>query len=176
MRPLSSDPSGEQFPRWTLPPRKEISPHNLHISSFVVVKRRATAQNGEEGERQPILLVRAGVKHPLSFRRGKLLLPATLLSYGEQPRAAARRVLKEQLGSPDGLGDPEFLKLVSYLGAHWDLVMVFQAWFDGGDPQIQPREPFVQGGFYDVNALPRAEIAQDHLEVIDSVLNPSVDE
>jgi len=176
LRPLSSDPSGEQFPRWTLPPRKEISPDNLHISSFVVVKRRATTQNGEEGERQPILLVRAGVKHPLSFRRGKLLLPATLLSYGEQPRAAARRVLKEQLGSPDGLGDPEFLKLVSYLGAHWDLVMVFQAWFDGGDPQIQPREPFVQGGFYDVNALPRAEIAQDHLEVMDSVLNPSEDE
>jgi len=120
--------------------------------------------------------LRAGDKHQLSFRRGKLLLPATLLSYGEQPRAAARRVLKEQVGSPPGLGDPEFLKLVSYLGAHWDLVIVFQAWFDGEGLQIQPREPFVQGGFHGVNALPRTEIAQDHLEVIDSVLNPSEDE
>jgi len=132
-------------------------------------------QSSEDAESQPIFLLRAGDKHPLSFRRGKLLLPATLLSYGEQPRAGARRVLKGQLGSPDGLRDPRFLKLVSCLGAHWDLVIVFQARFDGGD-LIQPREPFVQGGFYDVNALPRAEIAQDHLEVIDSVLNPSEDE
>ena len=175
MRTLSSDQSEQRFPRWTLPPRKEISPDNLHISSFVVVKKRATAPSGEGNERQPILLIRAGDKHPLSFRRGKLLLPAAFLSYGEQPRAAARRVLKEQLGSPDGLDNLEFLKLASYLGAHWDLVIAFQAWFDGGD-SIQPREPFVQGGFYDVNALPRAEIAQDHLEVIDSVLNPSEDE
>jgi len=174
VRTLSSDPSEQRFPRWTLPPRKEISPDNLHISSFVVVKR-ATVESDEEGQSQPILLLRAGDKHPLSFRRGKLLLPATLLSYGEQPKAAARRILKEQLGSPDGLRDPEFMKLVSYLGAHWDLVIVFQALFHGED-LIQPREPFVQSGFYDINALPRAEIAQDHLEVIDSVLNPSEDE
>ena len=173
---MSVDPSEQHYPRWTLPPRREISPDNLHISSFVVVKKRMKGQTGEEGERQPIMLLRAGDKHPLSFRRGKLLLPATFLSYGEQPRAAARRVLKEQLGNPDGLGDPEFLKLMSYLGAHWDLVILFRTWFDGGDSQVKPMEPFVGGRFYDVNALPRDEIAEDHLEVIDSMLKPSEEE
>lgn len=139
-----------------------------------MVRKRKKERTGEEAERPPILLLRAGDSHPVSFRRGRLLLPATILSYGEQPRAAARRVLKEQLGSPDGLGDPEFLKLVSYLGAHWDIVILFQAWFDGGS-QVQPRGPFVQGGFYEVGSLPRTEIAEDHLEVIDSVLGPAED-
>jgi ADP-ribose pyrophosphatase YjhB (NUDIX family) len=126
-----------------------------------------------EGERESILLLRAGDKHPLSFRRGKLILPATILSYGEQPRAGARRVLKEQIGNPEGLGDPEFLRLLSYLGAHWDIVILFQARFNGANSQIQPKEPFTQAAFYDLNALPRGEIAGDHLEVIDSMLNPS---
>ena len=173
VRPLSSDSSQQNFPRWTLPPRREISPESLHISSFVVVKKRMTGESNKEGE-PSILLLRAGDRHPLSFRRGKLLLPATILSYAEQPRTAARRIMREQLGNPEGLGDPEFLKLLSYVGAHWDIVVLFQAWFDGED-LIQAREPFVQGGFYDANSLPRKDIAEDHLEVIDSMLNPSDD-
>lgn len=132
-----------------------------------------TGEDSKEGE-PSILLLRAGDRHPLSFRRGKLLLPASILSYGEQPRAAARRVLREQLGNPERLGDPEFLKLLSYVGPHWDIVILFQVWFDEGD-SIKPKEPFVQGSFYDINALPREEIAHDHLEVIDSMLNPSDD-
>ena len=128
---------------------------------------------GKEGE-SSILLLRAGDRHPLSFRRGKLLLPATILSYGEQPRVAARRILQEQLGNPKGLGDPEFLKLLSYVGAHWDIVILFQARFEG-EVLIQPKEPFVQGSFCNTIALPRKEIAEDHLEVIDSMLNPSDD-
>jgi len=167
--------SGEKFPRWTLPPRREISPSNLHISSFVVVKRGVAAQGNKDDDWHSILLLRAGDGHPLSFRRGKLLLPATILSFGEQPRAGARRVLKEQIGSPERLGEPEFLKLLSYLGAHWDIVILFHARFDEGNPQIQPRAPFTQGAFYDVNSLPRNEIAEDHLEVLDSLLNPSDD-
>jgi len=171
--PLSSDRSEQNFPRWTLPPRREISPESLHISSFVIVKKKTTGKSNREGE-PSILLLRAGDRHPLSFRRGKLLLPAAILSYGEQPRAAARRILREQLGNPEGLGDPEFLKLLSYVGAHWDIVVLFQAWFDGEDLD-QPKEPFVNGDFYDVNSLPRKEMAEDHLEVIDSMLNPSDD-
>jgi len=172
-RPLPSDRSEQDFPRWTLPPRREISPESLHISSFVVVRKKMAPGSGKEGDTS-ILLLRAGDRHPLSFRRGKLLLPASILSYGEQPRAAARRIMREQLGSPEGLGDPEFLKLLSYAGAHWDIVVLFQAWF-GGEGLIRPKEPFVLGDFYDVNALPRKEMAEDHLEVIDSMLNPSDD-
>lgn len=148
-----------------------MTPDNLHISSFVVVKKMGETSK-DEGS---ILLLRAGDRHPLSFRRGKLLLPATILSYGEQPRTAARRVLKEQVGSPQGLGDPEFLKLLSYLGAHWDIVVLFRAWLGEGGLGIQPKEPFTQGAFYDVKALPRSEIAEDHVEVIDSMLGKSDD-
>jgi ADP-ribose pyrophosphatase YjhB (NUDIX family) len=137
--------------------------------------KRTEGQPNEEGERQSILLLRAGDRHPLSFRRGKLLLPAAILSYGEQPRAGARRILEEQIGNPEGLRDPEFLRLLSYLGAHWDIVILFQARFDRADTQIQSKEPFTQAAFYDLNALPRGEIAEDHLEVIDSMLNPSDD-
>ena len=66
------------------------------------------------------------------------------------------------------------MKLLSYVGAHWDIVILFQARFEG-EVLIQPKEPFVQGSFYNTIALPRKEIAEDHLEVIDSMLNPSDD-
>jgi hypothetical protein len=168
---LSVGPLGQDQPRWTLPPRKEISPENLHISSFVIARKRGAPAEGE----QSILLIRAGDKHPLSFRRGKLLLPAAILRYGENPRAGARRVLSDQLQDPSRLKDPEFLGMQSYLGAHWDIVFLFETWLDDGGTEILPKDPFVKAAFHDVNKLPRSEIAEDHLEVIDGMLNPPTD-
>ena len=167
---LSVDPPGDDQPRWTLPPRKEISPENLHISSFVLAKRKE-AKGGES-----ILLLKAGEKHPLSFRRGNLLLPATILRYGETPRAGARRALGDQLQEPSLLKDPEFAGMQSYFGAHWDLVLLFGSWFEGGDRAVIPKPPYVEAAFYDVSKLPRDEMAEDHLEVLEKALNPSEDD
>ncbi|MGA2665082.1 MAG: hypothetical protein ABSF83_09075, partial [Nitrososphaerales archaeon] len=58
--------------------RTRISDDNLHISAFAIVG---------DGKGS-ILLVKAGEGHALSFRRGKLLLPATMLQFGEWPYAA----------------------------------------------------------------------------------------
>jgi len=163
---LSLDDSGNDSPRWTLPPRKKISPDNLHISSFVIVRKETRAE-----EELSILLLRSGEKHPLSFRRGKLLLPATILRYGENPREGARRALSEQLGDLKRLKDPEFFGMQSYLGTHWDLVFLFNTRLEDGGMFVQPREPFVEAAFHDVKKLMRNEIAEDHLEVIDEMLN-----
>jgi ADP-ribose pyrophosphatase YjhB (NUDIX family) len=168
---LSNRDGGLDPPRWTLPPRKEISPENLHISSFVIVKKADVGGGGI----QSILLVKAGDKHPLSFRRGKLLLPATILRYGENPRDGARRALKEQLRGPEHLKDPVFLTMQSYLGAHWDIVFLFETQLEKDGQGIEPNEPFVLASFHEVHKLPRGEVAEDHLEVIDGMLSPSDD-
>ena len=148
--------------------RREISPNSLHISSFVIVKKKEDSDKDYS-----MLLLRAGEKHPLSFRRGKLVLPSTILEYGEKPRDAARRALKQQLANPESLQDPQFLNMQTYYGAHWDIVFLFEAWMVDGANEITSKEPYVGANFYSVYALPRKEVSEDHLDVIDELLRPS---
>ena len=148
---------------------RQISPSNLHISSFVVAKKKAGASNGDYS----ILFLRAGDKHPVSFKRGKLLLPSTILNYGEKPRDAAKRALAVQLGNSDSLQEPQLLAMQSYYGAHWDIVFLYETWMKDGAQEISAKEPYVEAGFYSVSNLPRSEISEDHLEVLDETLHPS---
>lgn len=158
----------EETPRWTLPPRTQISPDNIHISSFIIAKK------GRPGDpNYSLLLLRAGNNHRISFKRGKLLLPAATLTYGEKPREGARRVLRDQLQDPSLLRDLEFTSMQSYLGDHWDIVFLFETWVKDDAQSMPTKEPFVQAAFYPINALPRAEIAEDHLEVIEEMLHPT---
>jgi len=134
-----------------------ISDENLHISAFAIVG---------DG-RGSILLVKAGDGHPLSFRRGKLLLPATMLQFGEWPYAAAKRAVTGQLLGADSL-EPRFREIQSYMGQHWDLCFVYD--FDGRKaPGLAPRPPFVEASYHKLSALPRSAMADDHLEVIDGL-------
>jgi hypothetical protein len=148
--------------------RREISPSNLHISSFVIVKKK-----GASDKDYSILLLRAGPKHSVSFRRGQLVLPAAILMYGEKPKEAARRSLSYQLANPDSLQDPQFLSMQTYYGAHWDIVFLFETWTKDGAQEISPKEPYVAATFYPVNNLPNREISGDHLEVLNEMLHPS---
>jgi hypothetical protein len=163
-----SDRTHVNEPGWTLPPRREISPDNLHISSFVIARKSATGEGANY-----ILLEKAGEKHPLSFRRGKWLIPATILVYGEKPREGARQVIRNFVADPSKLADPEFYKMQTYLGAHWDIVFLFNTSCTSKESDVKPKEPFVEAKFFDVRKLPRDEIAADHLEVIDRMLDPS---
>lgn len=141
--------------------RVRISDENLHISSFAIVR---------DGKGS-ILLLRAGDSHPLSFRRGKLVLPAVMLQYGEGPKAAAKRAVTTQL---EGAGElePKFKEIQSYLGSHWDLCFVYD--LDGRlGTSLKAKPPFVDASYYRVDALPRASIAADHLEVIEGLSGPS---
>jgi ADP-ribose pyrophosphatase YjhB (NUDIX family) len=148
--------------------RKEISPENLHLSSFVIAKKKSSGD-----KEYSVLLLRAGEKHPLSFRRGKLILPSTILNYGEKPRDAAKRALEFGVSNPDSLQDLQFLSMQTYYGAHWDIVFLYETWLREENRQLGPRAPFVAASFYLVNDLPRKDISEDHLEVLDEMLHPS---
>jgi len=145
------------------PLRRRITEDNLHISSFNLVKK----------EPDSVLLVRATDAHPLSFRRGKLLLPATMLEYGEKPAKAAKRALATQLSGAEGL-EQKFVELQSYMSSHWDIVLVFE--FDAGRAgEITARPPYADAAFYKMNSLPRASMSEDHLEVIDGLKSDDED-
>jgi hypothetical protein len=137
--------------------RRRISDESLHISSFVVVKR----------EPGTVLLIKATDAHPLTFRRGELLLPATMLHFGEKPDQAAERALATQLSGAEGLKH-KFMDIQSYMGNHWDICFVYE--FDaGGAAEIKATPPYADAAFYRLDSLPRGSIAEDHLEVIDGL-------
>ena len=94
--------------------------------------------------------MKAGSNHPLEFRRGKLVLPASMLGFGEHPSEGAENL------------EPKFLEMQSHLGAHWDLCLVYEG-------KVKSRASFESETFYDKKSLPRKEIAADHLELIDSL-------
>jgi hypothetical protein len=140
--------------------RMRISPENLHISAFVLVKL----------DPDSVLLLKAGDAHPLSFRRGKLLLPATILQFGEKPADAAQRAVDAQLSGMEGVGH-KFVDFQSFMGSHWDIVTVFE--FDPpANSKIVAKPPYVDAAFYKLSSLPRASMAEDHLEVIDGLNSP----
>lgn len=148
--------------------RKQISPSNLHISAFIIAKKKGSG----EGD-YSILFLRAGNKHPLSFRRGQLVLPSTMLNYGEKPREAVKRALTQQLENPDSFQDPQFLGMQSYYGAHWDLVFLYGMLMKDGAKDVVAKEPYIEATFYPMNKLPRDEISEDHVEVLDEMMHPS---
>jgi len=147
-------------PRWTLPKHARMSNENLHISDFILVRKH--------GDSDSVLFLKAGEKFPLSFKRGKWLLPAAILDYGESPKQFAKKLLVEQLDNVDYL-DPTFLSMQSYLGAHWDIVFVFECHLGEGKPAPTAKEPFIGISFHKLSALPKHEIAEDHLEVLDEL-------
>lgn len=137
--------------------RMRISDENLHISAFDIVK------SGPDS----ILLVRATDSHPLTFRRGKLMLPATILRYGEKPADAAQRAIDSQLSGIDRVTH-KFADLQSFMGSHWDIVIVFQFDLPPGS-KVTAKPPYSDAAFYQMSSLPRDAIAEDHLEVIDGL-------
>jgi ADP-ribose pyrophosphatase YjhB (NUDIX family) len=137
--------------------RRRISDESLHISSFDLVRRDVDS----------ILLIKATDAHPLVFRRGKLMLPATMVQYGEKPAVAAKRALTAQVTGADGL-EQKFMELQSYTGSHWDIVIVYE--FDArGAGEIKAKAPYADAAFYKLSSLPREAMAEDHLEVIDGL-------
>jgi hypothetical protein len=137
--------------------RMRISAESLHISAFAIVGDGSGS----------ILLAKAGDAHPLSFRRGKLLLPATMLQFGERPPAAAKRALTTELDGAEAL-EPQFREIQSYMGSHWDLCFIYDA--DGRKAaKLSAKSPYVDASYYRLDTLPRDAIAEDHLEVIDGL-------
>ena len=152
----------DNFPRWTIPKRERIDgQYNLHISAFNLVRKSAREPNR-------VLFVKAGPKFPVSFKRQKWLLPAAIMDFGEKPKDIAKKILNEQLTNIEYL-TPNYLSMQSYMGAHWDIVFIFESVLDESKGMPAIREPFTEIAFYDLDSLPRKEIAEDHLEVLDEL-------
>ena len=128
------DSSRDNAPRWTIPKRTRLNNERLHISAFNLVRK--------SDDRDSVLFVKAGPKFPVSFKRGKWLLPAAILEFGEKPKTVAKRVLSEQLENVDYL-DPKYLSMQSYLGAHWDIVFIFESQLEEGKPLPTAKAPFL---------------------------------
>jgi NUDIX domain len=149
------------FPRWTIPKRERMDSQNLHISVFAIIRKSVSDDS--------VLFLKAGPQYPVSFKRGKWLLPAAIIDFGEKPKDMAKRILNEQLTNVEYL-TPVYLSMQSYLGAHWDIVFLFEAKLDESKPIPSVKGPFVGVSFHRPESLPRDEVAEDHLEVLDELL------
>jgi ADP-ribose pyrophosphatase YjhB (NUDIX family) len=118
----------------------------LHISSFVFVRKGAQ-----------ILLARR-VK-PERWA-GKWVIPGALINYGEDPGAAALRIVREQLGATATA--LKLLDVQSYGDKHWDMCFLFHADIPG---TVKLSGDFDKADYFDLANLP-AELRDDHKEVL----------
>ena len=130
---------------------------NLHVSSFVLVKDEA----GDS-----IALLRVDLIIQSNSDEENFSCPPSILNFGESPKSVAQQLLGEQMNVGNDL-KVEFVSMQSYLGAHWDIVFIFEA--KTKETTLVSKEPFVEVSFYKTLSLPRGEIAEDHLEVLDEL-------
>ena len=126
----------------------------MHISSFVLVRKGAQ-----------LLLVRRVRPERIA---GSWSLPSAVINYGEDPGAAALRILREQLGATATA--LKLLDVQSFGEKHWDLCFVFHAEISavgklGGDLD--------KAEYFDVAKLP-PELREGHREVLDAAKSRKV--
>jgi len=91
------------------------------------------------------------------------MLPSSHLLLSESPKAAAERILKEQLGLPmSELDGPYVYSEVYGAKNHWDLHFVFI----GEREQVAQHPAWSELAFVDVNETPRDQIARYHEDIL----------
>jgi len=101
------------------------------------------------------------------------MLPSSHLIYGEDPKDAAKRILKEQLGiSSLAFDDP---KVITYLypsarnpqQMHWDIEFVF---ISDIDPSIiKPQKAWRELKFLNVKEVSKKDFSRDHFDILESL-------
>jgi ADP-ribose pyrophosphatase YjhB (NUDIX family) len=119
----------------------------LHISSFVLAMKGAQ-----------LLLIKRMKPERLA---GSWCLPSAVINYGEDPGAAALRIVREQLGA--SATSLKLLDVQSFGDKHWDLCFLFHVEIPsvgklGGD--------FDKADHFDLGKLP-PELREGHREVLD---------
>lgn len=122
-----------------------------HISSFVIIKRGGS-------------FMLAKRLRPESTA-GKWVIPATIINFGEDPAAAASRVVKEQLGVE--AKKVELIDMQSYGDKHWDICFVYAAAIPGVGAISSDIEKVA---YFELESLP-PELRSDHKEVIDTLVS-----
>jgi len=119
----------------------------MHISSFVLVRKGTQ-----------VLLARR-----LKPERwaGKWVIPGAIIYFGEDPGAAALRIVREQLGATATA--LKLLDVQSYGDKHWDMCFLFHADVPGA---VKLGGDFDKSDYFDLAKLPH-ELREDHKEVLD---------
>jgi ADP-ribose pyrophosphatase YjhB (NUDIX family) len=122
----------------------------VHVSSF------ARVRNSEN----EMLLVK---KTRPDWTAGKWVFPSSLINFGEDPKLAVERIIREQVGT-----SPSNVKLVdvqSFGDKHWDLCFVYDASID----RVGKLSPDIEvAGYFNRKKLP-PEFRSDHLEVLEAL-------
>jgi len=122
----------------------------VHISSFGRVRN-----NDDE-----ILLVK---KLRPEFSAGKWVFPSAIINFGEDPKSAMERIIREQLGvSPSTI---KLLDVQSYGDKHWDLCFVYDVTIDRVGKLSQDVET---AAYFNRQKLP-PEFRSDNLEVLETL-------
>jgi len=140
---MSSPKTAKLVPQPDGTPPEEVT----HISSFVVAKKGLG-----------LLLVRRAKPERLA---GSWCLPSAVINYGEDPGAAALRIVREQIGAT-----ATALKLIdvqSFGDKHWDLCFVFHVEIPGVG---KLGDDFDKADYFDPAKLP-PELREGHREVLD---------
>jgi ADP-ribose pyrophosphatase YjhB (NUDIX family) len=130
-------------------PAGQQSEEMVHISSF------ARVRNGDE-----ILLVK---RNKPDWTAGKWVFPSSVINFGEDPRLAIERIVKEQLGAaPTGV---KLLDVQSYGDKHWDLCFIYEVTIDRVGKLSAEIDT---AAYFDRKKLP-PEFRSDHLEVLNGL-------
>jgi ADP-ribose pyrophosphatase YjhB (NUDIX family) len=142
--------SGSKLARLVPQAPGQQSEEFVHISSF------ARVRNAEN----EMLLVK---KTRPEFTAGKWVFPSAIINFGEDPKLAIERIIREQVGA-----SPRNVKLVdvqSYGDKHWDMCFVFDASID----RVGNLSPDIEvAGYFNRKKLP-PEFRSDHLEVLETL-------
>jgi ADP-ribose pyrophosphatase YjhB (NUDIX family) len=142
--------SGPKMARLVPQVPNQQSEEVVHVSSF------ARVRNAEN----EMLLVK---KTRPEFTAGKWVFPSSIINFGEDPRLAMERIIKEQIGA--FAGNVKLLDVLSFGDKHWDLCFVYDVSID----KVGQLSPDIEtAAYFNRKKLPQ-EFRSDHLEVLDAL-------
>jgi ADP-ribose pyrophosphatase YjhB (NUDIX family) len=125
----------------------------MHISSFTFVTKGT----------ELLLLKRLRPERWVGW-----CIPGSVLLYAEDPAAAARRTLTDQVGAT--VTEVELLDVYSFGDKHWDICFIYRAEI----PEVgKLGQDFEKADYFDLANLP-SDVRVDHKEVIDMVKSRKV--
>ena len=97
------------------------------------------------------------------YTAGKWVFPSSLINFGEDPKLAIERIVREQIGtSPSSV---KLLDVQSFGDKHWDLCFIYDVSID----KVGKLAPDIEmAGYFNRKNLP-PEFRSDHLEVLETL-------
>jgi ADP-ribose pyrophosphatase YjhB (NUDIX family) len=141
--------NSQKTARLTTQVQGQQSEEVVHISSFGIIKR------GNE-----LLLVK---KIRPEFTAGKWVFPSSIINFGEHPKSAIKRIVREQLGVEPK--NARLLDVQSYGDKHWDICFVYDVSLESVGKLSQDIE---RAEYFDRAKLP-PEFRSDNMEVLQSL-------